>query len=76
MPFDDARDVINRAQADLEQSGLSPAAIFAVGQCLWRRIKSPTFSQRVAYVLLAAQRGDTALRDACRELKLRPPRDQ
>ena len=75
-PLDDARALINQAKSDLETAGLSPAVIFAVGQCLWRRTKSPNFSQRVAKVLLAGERGEAALQAACRELRLRPRPDQ
>ena len=44
VAIEEAREVINQAKADLAQAGLSPTAIHAVGQCLWRRTRTPTFS--------------------------------
>jgi hypothetical protein len=75
VPIEQAREVVNKAKAVLEEAGLSPAAVHAVGQCLWRRTRTPTFSQRVAMVLLAAEQGDSALPAVYRELSLRPLSD-
>ena len=55
VSMDEARPVIETGIATLADQDLTPAAKHAVGQCLWRRVKSPSFSQRCAKVLLAAE---------------------
>jgi hypothetical protein len=69
-----ARTTVLEAKDNLaKHKVIPPATVWAVGQCLWRRIADPSFSKRCAMVLKANEVGEEAVMEAAKALSLGVP---